>query len=176
MRAVWARMQESRTVASVAAAKYGLERVATSLPSWQRRLACAVLALGPPLCVAQTSRDAFLGATQVAGGYLDTALYGILPPAMILALRSATGQEGAAPRADVPGGTGALVGVAGAALAIGLSQAANDFARTGSAAGPVAVTPAAVPPHVHAAPAADGGGAYTFVTTAPPLPITSVEL
>ncbi|KAJ4846673.1 hypothetical protein Tsubulata_019717 [Turnera subulata] len=62
------------------------------LEKWWRRntinfLAMA-LAIAPTLIVSTTVPDAFSAATDIAGGYCMTILYGVLPPAMAWATRS----------------------------------------------------------------------------------------
>ncbi|GAB4854929.1 hypothetical protein Ancab_023517 [Ancistrocladus abbreviatus] len=51
------------------------------------------LVVAPSLLVSTTVPDAFSAATDVAGGYCMTMLYGILPPAMALAMNNARGEH-----------------------------------------------------------------------------------
>ncbi|KAF5203792.1 Tryptophan/tyrosine permease [Thalictrum thalictroides] len=49
-------------------------------------IAAAAIAVGPPLFVSSTVPDVFSAATDIAGGYCMTMLYGVLPPTMAWAM------------------------------------------------------------------------------------------
>ncbi|KAL4459158.1 hypothetical protein ABPG75_014023 [Micractinium tetrahymenae] len=51
------------------------------------RALALLLTLCPPLALAASNPDSFLGALEIAGGYFMTLLYGILPPLMAWQLR-----------------------------------------------------------------------------------------
>ncbi|KAK4356058.1 hypothetical protein RND71_025029 [Anisodus tanguticus] len=61
------------------------------LTKWWRRnnlgFTATAIAIAPPL-VSTTTPDAFSAATDIAGGYCMTMLYGILPPAMAWAMHN----------------------------------------------------------------------------------------
>ena len=88
-------------VAAAAAEAAEQEGAAAAEARWggdQRGLALA-LTLLPPLALAASNPDNFLGALQIAGGYFMTLLYGVLPPLMAWQLRKkmvATKQQQAA--------------------------------------------------------------------------------
>ncbi|PIA58578.1 hypothetical protein AQUCO_00500483v1 [Aquilegia coerulea] len=51
-------------------------------------IAATAIAVGPPLFISSTVPDVFSAATDIAGGYCMTMLYGVLPPAMAWALHT----------------------------------------------------------------------------------------
>lgn len=67
------------------------------LSKWWRRnnlgFIAAAIAIGPPLLVSTTIPNAFSAATDIAGGYCMTMLYGVLPPAMAWAIHNREGQD-----------------------------------------------------------------------------------
>ncbi|KAM3287945.1 tyrosine-specific transport system [Capsicum chacoense] len=67
------------------------------LRTWWRRnnlgFKAIAIAAAPPLLVSTTIPDAFSSATDIAGGYCMTILYGILPPAMAWAMLNSEGQD-----------------------------------------------------------------------------------
>ncbi|PHT36504.1 hypothetical protein CQW23_24204 [Capsicum baccatum] len=67
------------------------------LRTWWRRnnlgFTAIAIAAAPPLLVSTTIPDAFSAATDIAGGYCMTILYGILPPAMAWAMLNSEGQD-----------------------------------------------------------------------------------
>ena len=109
------------------------------------------LILAAPACVAATNPDVFLPATNFAGAYCMSTMFGILPPMMAFSMRAQLAEKGGARlapllrRADprrvsralgetfspgVRGGTPALAALSFAACAITLGQLRNDLART----------------------------------------------
>ncbi|XP_070031199.1 uncharacterized protein [Nicotiana tomentosiformis] len=62
------------------------------LSKWWRRnnlgFTATAIAIAPPLLVSTTIPDAFSAATDIAGGYCMTMLYGVLPPAMAWAMHN----------------------------------------------------------------------------------------
>ncbi|XP_073131166.1 uncharacterized protein [Henckelia pumila] len=63
---------------------------------WKRNrtnFAATVLIIAPSLAVSTTVPDAFSAATDFAGGYCMTMLYGVLPPMMALAMNRKQDQE-----------------------------------------------------------------------------------
>lgn len=118
-----------------------------------------LLTLCPPLALAASNPDNFLGALEFAGAYFMTLLFGILPPVMAWQLRrkaqsrreqqppplrAAPAQQEAAGTAQpwwqqhadmVPGGPPLLAGLFSAALAIQLSKLAADAGLIGEGGG-----------------------------------------
>jgi len=92
------------------------------------KLAAISLALAPPTLAAFINPDLFYIATQVAGGYGMTLLYGIVPPLMAWNLRSAPGGEHkpAFKFPLVPGGRPVLASVASCAAALEFGKLAID--------------------------------------------------
>ncbi|KAI3470450.1 hypothetical protein Pfo_027113 [Paulownia fortunei] len=63
---------------------------------WQKNKAgvtATAMIIAPSLLVSTTVPDAFSAATDIAGGYCMTMLYGVLPPAMAWAMNKKQGQE-----------------------------------------------------------------------------------
>ncbi|KGN47817.1 uncharacterized protein LOC101208104 [Cucumis sativus] len=56
-------------------------------------LTALAIAVGPSLLVSTTNPDSFSAATDIAGGYCMTMLYGVLPPAMAWAMHSRESEE-----------------------------------------------------------------------------------
>lgn len=92
------------------------------------KLAAISLALVPPTLAAFINPDLFYIATQVAGGYGMTLLYGIIPPLMAWNLRSAPGAQHkpALKLPLVPGGRPLLASVASCAAALEFGKLAVD--------------------------------------------------
>ncbi|XP_019247830.1 PREDICTED: uncharacterized protein LOC109227215 isoform X5 [Nicotiana attenuata] len=68
------------------------------LSKWWRRnnlgFTATAIAIAPPLLVSTTiPDDAFSAATDIAGGYCMTMLYGVLPPAMAWAMHNREGKD-----------------------------------------------------------------------------------
>ncbi|KAL5569308.1 hypothetical protein UlMin_025883 [Ulmus minor] len=57
------------------------------------RFTAMAMAVVPSLFVSTTVPDAFSAATDIAGGYCMTMLYGVLPPAMAWAMHSGEGED-----------------------------------------------------------------------------------
>ncbi|KAL4427144.1 hypothetical protein ABPG77_001148 [Micractinium sp. CCAP 211/92] len=76
----------SGTTAGDAAAGQEATEGLAGLGSDERALAL-LLTLCPPLALAASNPDSFLGALEIAGGYFMTLLYGVLPPLMAWKLR-----------------------------------------------------------------------------------------
>ncbi|CAD7704974.1 unnamed protein product [Ostreobium quekettii] len=92
------------------------------------KLAAISLALVPPTLAAATSPDLFYLATQVAGGYGITLLYGILPPLMAWSVRpvGTVNQRFAPLMPMVPGGRKVLASITSCAAAIEVGKLAAD--------------------------------------------------
>lgn len=56
-------------------------------------LTALAIAVGPSLLVSTTNPDSFSAATDIAGGYCMTMLYGVLPPAMAWAMHSRESED-----------------------------------------------------------------------------------
>ncbi|XP_023540721.1 uncharacterized protein LOC111800990 [Cucurbita pepo subsp. pepo] len=56
-------------------------------------LIAMAIAVGPSLLVSTTNPDSFSAATDIAGGYCMTMLYGVLPPAMAWAMHSRESED-----------------------------------------------------------------------------------
>ncbi|GLT70124.1 hypothetical protein SLA2020_422210 [Shorea laevis] len=83
------------------------------------------MAVTPSLLVSTTIPDAFSEATDIAGGYCMTVLYGVLPPAMAWAMH---GKEGEGPdHKALSGKKPALVGLGLFACGIVLEQILQDL-------------------------------------------------
>lgn len=99
------------------------------LYSWWRRnrtsLTATAMVIAPSLLVSTTVPDAFSAATDIAGGYCMTMLYGVLPPAMAWAMNKKNGQ-GANPTAISRAGP-ALIGVGLFACGIVVEQILQDL-------------------------------------------------
>ncbi|KAL2549533.1 Tryptophan/tyrosine permease [Forsythia ovata] len=100
-----------------------------SIYYWWRRnkisLTATAMVIVPSLLVSTTVPDAFSAATDIAGGYCMTMLYGILPPAMAWAMEKKNGQdndETAISRAQP-----ALIGVGLFACGIVVEQILQDL-------------------------------------------------
>ncbi|CAN0825484.1 hypothetical protein LINGRAHAP2_LOCUS414 [Linum grandiflorum] len=85
----------------------------------RRSFTAMTMAVGPALVVSATVPDAFSAATDIAGGYCMTMLYGVLPPAMVWAVRGDKGLSGSK--------TVLLVGVGTFACGILVEQLLHDF-------------------------------------------------
>ncbi|XP_019052849.1 PREDICTED: uncharacterized protein LOC104594843 isoform X2 [Nelumbo nucifera] len=88
------------------------------------------MAVAPPLFVSSTVPDAFYTATDIAGGYCMTLLYGILPPAMAWVMRSSSciGSRGEGSKQKILyHAKPALLGVGLFACVIILEQILQDF-------------------------------------------------
>ncbi|CAN1288760.1 Tyrosine-specific transport system 1 [Linum perenne] len=94
-------------------------RRSTWLGRHRRSLTAMTMAVGPALVVSATVPDAFSAATDIAGGYCMTMLYGVLPPAMVWAVR---GKKGLSVSKTV-----LLVGVAAFGCGIVLEQLLHDL-------------------------------------------------
>lgn len=92
-----------------------------------RLISCAamVLAVGPSLFLSTKFPDAFSAATDIAGGYCMTMLFGVLPPAMAWAMHEKT--DGFADQMLLSKLTPALIGVGVFASGIVLEQILQDF-------------------------------------------------
>ncbi|CAA2985429.1 Amino acid transporter [Olea europaea subsp. europaea] len=106
-----------------------LEHKSNSLYYWWRRNKTNVIAtamvIAPSLFVSTTVPDAFSAATDIAGGYCMTMLYGVLPPAMAWAMNKKDVQ-GADPTA-ISRAEPALVGVGLFACGIVVEQILQDL-------------------------------------------------
>jgi hypothetical protein len=129
--------------AAAAVAEAAEQEGAAAAEAWwggdQRGLALA-LTLLPPLALAASNPDNFLGALQIAGGYFMTLLYGVLPPLMAWQLRKkmlASKQQQQPQQQQqqheemVPGGQPVLAGMFSMAMVIELSRLAADAGLTG---------------------------------------------
>jgi len=92
------------------------------------KLAAISLALVPPTLAAAASPDLFYLATQVAGGYGTTLLFGIIPPLMAWNVRptGTVSQRMAPSKPMVPGGRKVLASITSCAAAIEVSKLATD--------------------------------------------------
>ncbi|WRX12940.1 Amino acid/polyamine transporter 2 - like 1 [Theobroma cacao] len=79
----------------------------------------------PTLLVSTTVPDAFSAATDIAGGYCMTLLYGVLPPAMAWAMQNREGEDSHQKALTRP--KPALFGVGLFACAIVVEQILQDF-------------------------------------------------
>ncbi|KAL0382649.1 UNVERIFIED_CONTAM: hypothetical protein Scaly_0552200 [Sesamum calycinum] len=84
-----------------------------------------VMVVAPSVFVSTTVPDAFSAATDIAGGYCMTMLYGVLPPAMAWAMNKKQGQE--TEETAVSRAGPALVGVGLFACGIVVEQILQDF-------------------------------------------------
>ncbi|KAH7853794.1 hypothetical protein Vadar_006696 [Vaccinium darrowii] len=96
--------------------------------------AATAMAIAPPLFVSTTVPDAFSAATDIAGGYCMTTLYGVLPPAMAwAAMNSRTREkeeeevEKTYQKAAISAARPALLGVGLFACGIIVEQILQDF-------------------------------------------------
>ncbi|KAJ7522282.1 hypothetical protein O6H91_18G004400 [Diphasiastrum complanatum] len=93
------------------------------------------LILVPPLVAANGIPDAFFSATDFAGAYGMTTLYGIFPPIMALSLDNAatnsrdSDNHKSATGAQMLGGKASLIGIEVCALAVILGQVILDFSN-----------------------------------------------
>ncbi|KAK4436021.1 hypothetical protein Salat_0765800 [Sesamum alatum] len=96
---------------------------------WEKNKAsvtATVMVVAPTVVVSTTVPDAFSAATDIAGGYCMTMLYGVLPPAMAWAMNKKQGQE-TEETAVSRAGPAALVGVGLFACGIVVEQILQDF-------------------------------------------------
>ncbi|KAK6144793.1 hypothetical protein DH2020_021613 [Rehmannia glutinosa] len=98
---------------------------------WEKNKAnvtATAMVVAPSLLVSTTVPDAFSAATDIAGGYCMTMLYGVLPPAMAWAMmkKKKKGQENDQSAAISKAGA-ALVGVGLFACGIVVEQILQDF-------------------------------------------------
>ncbi|KAK6144823.1 hypothetical protein DH2020_021643 [Rehmannia glutinosa] len=98
---------------------------------WEKNKAnvtATAMVVAPSLLVSTTVPDAFSAATDIAGGYCMTMLYGVLPPAMAWAMmkKKKKGQENDKSAAISKAGA-ALVGVGLFACGIVVEQILQDF-------------------------------------------------
>lgn len=101
------------------------------------RAVALLLTLCPPLALAASNPDSFLGALEIAGGYFMTLLYGILPPLMAWQLREKLqGQPTKAGQAAI--GSGAADQLPGAPALQPVQQQRLPAAREGGAPPPPA--------------------------------------
>ncbi|KAM0023298.1 putative amino acid/polyamine transporter 2 [Helianthus debilis subsp. tardiflorus] len=82
------------------------------------------MVVGPSLFVSSTVPDAFSSATDIAGGYCMTMLYGVLPPAMAWAMHTAEKNDG---RKGISRAKPILLGVGLFACGIILDQMFQDI-------------------------------------------------
>ncbi|KAM7499142.1 hypothetical protein LguiA_023556 [Lonicera macranthoides] len=87
-------------------------------------LAATAMAIVPSLFVSTTFPDAFSAATDFAGGYCMTMLYGVLPPAMAWALRNRERDDDSD---EISRARPALVGLGLFASGIVVEQVLQDF-------------------------------------------------
>ncbi|KAL0340759.1 UNVERIFIED_CONTAM: hypothetical protein Sradi_4592700 [Sesamum radiatum] len=95
---------------------------------WEKNKAsvtATVMVVAPSVFVSTTVPDAFSAATDIAGGYCMTMLYGVLPPAMAWAMNKKQGQE--TEETAVSRAGPALVGVGLFACGIVVEQILQDF-------------------------------------------------
>ncbi|KAK4403864.1 hypothetical protein Sango_0755000 [Sesamum angolense] len=95
---------------------------------WEKNKAsvtATVMVVAPSVFVSTTVPDAFSAATDIAGGYCMTMLYGVLPPAMAWAMNKKHGQE--TEETAVSRAGPALVGVGLFACGIVVEQILQDF-------------------------------------------------
>ncbi|KAK1409588.1 hypothetical protein QVD17_36115 [Tagetes erecta] len=86
--------------------------------------AATVMVIGPSLFVSTTIPDAFSAATDIAGGYCMTMLYGVLPPAMAWAMHITQENDD---RKGISRAKPVLVGVGLFACGIILDQIFSDI-------------------------------------------------
>ncbi|KAL2549497.1 Tryptophan/tyrosine permease [Forsythia ovata] len=100
-----------------------------SIYYWWRRNKISLTATGmvivPSLLVSTTVPDAFSAATDIAGGYCMTMLYGILPPAMAWAMEKKNGQDN--DETAISRARPALIGVGLFACGIVVEQILQDL-------------------------------------------------
>ncbi|KAI4384408.1 hypothetical protein MLD38_002572 [Melastoma candidum] len=107
--------------------KAGTSRDASPSKNQQDRKKSSLLPVAlvvcPSLLVSTSVPDAFSAATDIAGGYCMTMLYGVLPPAMAWAMRRRRGGGKQGIRTELMVGSGVF------AVALVLEQFAQDFTR-----------------------------------------------
>ncbi|KAL2526419.1 Tryptophan/tyrosine permease [Abeliophyllum distichum] len=100
-----------------------------SLYYWWRRnkisLTATAMVIVPSLLVSTTVPDAFSAATDIAGGYCMTMLYGVLPPAMAFAMEKKNGQDN--DETAISRARPALIGVGLFACGIVVEQILQDL-------------------------------------------------
>ncbi|OMO81254.1 hypothetical protein COLO4_23686 [Corchorus olitorius] len=84
------------------------------------------MVITPTLLVSTMVPDAFSAATDIAGGYCMTMLYGVLPPAMAWALNSRSESEDSDHKV-LRGVKAALFGVGLVSCGIVVEQILQDF-------------------------------------------------
>eukprot|EP01018_Ginkgo_biloba_P031183 Gb_01719 [translate_table: standard] len=106
----------------------GAYRIAAAFEKWWivngLRFASFALVIVPPLLASSKVAETFFTATDIAGAYGMTTLYGIFPPAMVWALNVSNDKlpSGASSTLVVPGGRVALAGIGICACGIILEQ------------------------------------------------------
>lgn len=90
------------------------------------RMLAMFLALGPPSAAAFVNPDVFLTATQMAGAYGSTLLYGLLPPLMAWCVRQNSEANQKPKKPMVPGGRPVLFSLASSAVVFELGKFATD--------------------------------------------------
>lgn len=88
------------------------------------------MAVVPPLIVSTTYPDAFLMATDIAGGYCMTMLYGVLPPVMAWTMHAKSSDDNGGGDGDqkmLSRAKPALLGVGLFACGIVLEQMLQDL-------------------------------------------------
>ncbi|PIN00927.1 Amino acid transporter [Handroanthus impetiginosus] len=96
---------------------------------WEKNkssVTATAMVVAPSLLVSTTVPDAFSAATDIAGGYCMTMLYGVLPPAMAWAMIKQNGKENEQTSTISKAGP-ALVGVGLFACGIVVEQILQDF-------------------------------------------------
>ncbi|XP_051121202.1 uncharacterized protein LOC127244761 isoform X2 [Andrographis paniculata] len=95
---------------------------------WQKNktsITATAMVITPSLLVSTTVPDAFSAATDIAGGYCMTMLYGVLPPAMAWAMNNKKGQGTELPGISKTGPVVISVGLF--ACGVVLEQLFRDF-------------------------------------------------
>ncbi|KAE8684895.1 Vacuolar membrane ATPase 10 [Hibiscus syriacus] len=89
------------------------------------RLTAMAMVVAPTLLVSTTVPDAFSAATDIAGGYCMTMLYGVLPPAMAWAMETREGDGSNEKALTMP--KPAILGVGLFACGLIVEQILHDF-------------------------------------------------
>ncbi|XAR52372.1 hypothetical protein NMG60_11020411 [Bertholletia excelsa] len=91
------------------------------------RFMATAMVIAPSLCVSTAIPDAFSAATDVAGGYCMTVLYGVLPPAMAWAMQNRESEEGRGGQRAISAAKPTLFGVGLFACGIVAEQILQDL-------------------------------------------------
>ncbi|KAL6952696.1 hypothetical protein U1Q18_022011 [Sarracenia purpurea var. burkii] len=97
---------------------------------WERnKVGCTAIAMvvAPPLFVSTAVPDAFSAATDIAGGYCMTVLYGVLPPAMAWAMHSRRCEGAEKDQKAILTGRPAILGIGLFACGIVMEQILQDL-------------------------------------------------